>query len=115
MIDKLYVIAGTNEQYLNFVTRKVTETWPEDTSISMSNFVYVRNREQLMGIRDPKGFFIGTWYENPDIVEILNQLVVSMTDVEKVAKLNQMYIIYNEYQFERYGNRTTYRGTDKVL
>jgi hypothetical protein len=102
MIDRLYIISGTNEQYLNFVKRKVSESWNVgDTDISMSNFVYVRSPDQLRGIRDPRGYFIGTWYENPNIVQILNQLVVSMSDLDRVSNLNKMYIIYNEHQFNK--------------
>ena len=99
MIDKLYIIAGTNEQYLNFVKKKVTESWEQNiTSISMSNFVYVREQNQIRGLRDPRGYFIGTWYQNPNIVEILNALVVSMSDLDRVNDLNKLYRIYNEYQ-----------------
>jgi hypothetical protein len=98
MIDKLYIIAGTNEQYVNFVRKKVTENWPNDTSTSMSNFVYVRDREQLMGVRDPRGYFIGTWYDNPHIPGILDWLTVSTTDLQKIHEFNKIYDIYREHQ-----------------
>ena len=98
-IQKLYIIAGTNEQYLEFVKRKVSDSWNLGImDVSMSNFIYVRNREQLMGVRDPKGWFIGTWYENPNVIDILNVIVISMTDLNRVNKLNELYRIYNEYQ-----------------
>ena len=74
------------------------ESWEHnDTSISMSNFVYVREQNQIRGLRNPRGYFIGTWYENPHIVEILNALVVSMSDLDRVNDLNKLYRIYNEY------------------
>lgn len=77
MNGKWFVIAGNSQQYLEFVKRKVTEKWPNDTSVSMSNFIYVDHPEKLRGWTNPHGWFIGTWKERKDIKEVLINLSVA--------------------------------------
>lgn len=43
----------------------------------------VHSPDQLRGMRDPTGIFVGTWRERKDIFEILNALLVQMTDPVK--------------------------------
>jgi len=49
----------------------------------MSNYIIVHSPDQLRGMRDPKGIFIGTWRERTDIFEILNRLLVNMIEPSK--------------------------------
>lgn len=83
MQPKIYVIAGNNQQFTNFVKNKLTKEW--DKSItdntpfnkSMSDFVYIREPDQLLGITNPKGYFIGTWKDLPEIEAILINLQIA--------------------------------------
>ena len=78
MNEHYFIICGTGQEFQDFIIRKAGEMWTSgDTSISMSNFVWVRSREQLMGIRNPHGWFYGTWYDLPDLQDIMTQLVLS--------------------------------------
>lgn len=80
MNGKWFVIAGNNNQFLNFVKQKVTEKWPNDTSVSMSNFIYVDHPDKLRGWSNPHGWFIGTWKEHKHIRDILIYLSVAYHD-----------------------------------
>jgi hypothetical protein len=76
MTNKYYVIAGSHEEYKAFILRKAMEmTIDGNTSISLSDFVYVRGPETLRGLRNPHGFFVGTWQKKSDIKDILITLL----------------------------------------
>lgn len=95
-MDKWFVIAGNNNQYLNFVKEKVTAGWPIDTSLSMSNFHYVDHPDKLRGFANPRGYFVGTWRERKDIKDIVSILAYSYT-TEKMHD-NLAKIIYEVLQ-----------------
>jgi hypothetical protein len=86
MNDKYYVIAGSHEEYKAFILRKAMEmTIDGNTSISLSDFVYVSGPETLRGLRNPRGFFVGTWQKKSDIKDILLTLL-HQTDVGSTAR-----------------------------
>lgn len=69
MNDRYYVIAGSRDQYEIFIRRKCQED--SQKTLSLSNFIYVRDDTVLKGVRNPRGFFIGTWRYHPHIRDIL--------------------------------------------
>jgi hypothetical protein len=76
MNDKYYVIAGDYNQFRTFILRKATEMAVDGHSfITLSHFVYVGEPESLKGVRNPRGFFVGTWRKRTDLKYILPQLV----------------------------------------
>ena len=79
MTNWWFVIAGNHFQYLQFVKQKVSEGWPDDTSLSMSNFHYVDHPDKLRGFANPRGYFIGTWRNREDIEDIVKVLCYSYT------------------------------------
>jgi hypothetical protein len=91
MQEKYYVIAGNAQQATDFIKRKATEMWHDGyTSIALSNFVYVSSVLTLRGIRNPHGFFIGTWRDRRDIHEILYQLLILVHETETIEKLSKL-------------------------
>lgn len=71
---KYYVVAGTRAEYNEFIKRKTIELYDSGiVDISLSHFVYA-DISNLKGISNPRGFFIGTWKERHDIVNIVLQL-----------------------------------------
>ena len=76
---KTLVIAGTHHEANYWIIQDLGKKYPSMTSLSMSDYSIVHNPDQLRGMRDPKGIFIGTWRERKDIFEILNMLLVNMT------------------------------------
>lgn len=76
MSDKYFVIAGNRSEYMDFVHKKVNELI-HSTTISFSDFVYVDSSDNLRGIMDPKGWFVGSWREKKDINQIIMQLALA--------------------------------------
>ena len=46
----------------------------------MSHYVYVSHADNLRGIQNPHGVFVGNWLGRPDILEIVQQLMMCSTD-----------------------------------
>ena len=76
MNQKIFIIAGTYEQYRNWVKKNIDRIYQSDPSksISLSNFVYVSGPDQLRGHREVHGYFVGTYRNRPDIIPILMQI-----------------------------------------
>jgi len=94
MNEKFFVVAGNSGQYLNFVKKKSEELWKQGyTSVTLSHFVYA-NTLILRGNRNPSGWFIGTWYDRPDAVQIVQQLI-SQTDqsLKQTIFIKQMHLL----------------------
>lgn len=77
------VIAGTEHEAKYWIIQDLGKRYPSNTSLSMSDYSIVHNQDQLRGMRDPKGIFVGTWRERKDIFELLNTLLVRMTEPSK--------------------------------
>jgi hypothetical protein len=80
---KTLVVAGTHHEANYWIIQDLGKKYPFNISLSMSDYIIVHNAEHLRGMRDPKGIFIGTWRNRKDIFEILNMLLVQMTDQTK--------------------------------
>lgn len=74
-MSRIYVIAGTMAEYDNFIRRKAQQLFAEgQTSISLSDFMFVSRPDQLRGLRDVHGYFIGTYRNRNDIREIVDTI-----------------------------------------
>lgn len=60
-----YVIAGNYQQY---------KQWLNETNRSPNEFVYVDGVQNLIGLQEVHGYFIGTWNERKDIVEVIKYI-----------------------------------------
>lgn len=78
---KTLVIAGNANEAKYWIIQDLGKKYPSNTSLSMSDYIIVSSPDQLRGIRNPTGIFVGTWKQRPDIFELLNMLLVNvMTD-----------------------------------
>jgi hypothetical protein len=68
---KNYIIAGTYEQYKHWLRTKI---------FSPSTHVYVTNSDTLIGVYNPRGWFIGTWRDRDDMEEIF-EVLLRATDI----------------------------------
>jgi hypothetical protein len=104
MNDRIFVISGTNEEYSRFIRIKCEELYrANNTSISLSNFVFVSSVDKLRGYRDPHGYFIGTWRSRRDIEEILYVIQTAITTSN--FALDKVFLEYNKWKREK--NLTT--------
>ena len=70
-----FVIAGTRQEYNEFIQKKALELFNQgDTSVSLSQFVYVNDSTSLKGYSEPHGWFVGTWRDRSNIYEIVHEL-----------------------------------------
>lgn len=79
-MDKIFVIAGTYMQADQWITDKIASIISNSQNlmyVARSNYVYVHHVDVLRGILKPHGFFVGTWRERSDILEIVKLLIIS--------------------------------------
>jgi hypothetical protein len=73
---KHYIIAGNHNEFINWKKKPEIQAiaFLEDT---VHQFVYVSSVDSLRGIHEPHGKLIGTWYNRPDLNDILHQLLIA--------------------------------------
>ena len=74
------VIAGNYNQAMRWINLDITAKEKSGKWKSVSDYLVVVHPDQLRGMRDPSGIFVGTWKQRTDIFELLNRLLVQMTD-----------------------------------
>lgn len=65
-----YVIAGSYQEYRAYVL---------NNNIDGGLFEYITHPDDLRGLSDISGVFIGTWYKNINIANILEQIYIIKT------------------------------------
>ena len=80
---KTLVIAGNYDQ---------ANIWMHARQKQTVTHTVVHNADQLRGMRNPSGVFVGTWREREDIFEILNMLLVIMTDPIKHDRIQDLLV-----------------------
>ena len=79
----LYIVAGNNNEYRNWVA--------EQKTFHPSKTRYVSNVDQLRGMSTLEGRFIGTCYDRSDIVEIVNHInVIRSRTTKPIIKLESL-------------------------
>ena len=80
---KTLVIAGNANEAKYWIITDIGKKYPTNTSLQYNDYIIVVHPDQLRGMRDPTGIFVGTWRERTDIFEILNRLLVNMIEPSK--------------------------------
>ena len=92
---KQLVIAGSYEQAQLWIQNDLAKrSAAGETTFNLSEYSIVHNQDQLRGMRDPKGIFVGSWRERKDIFEILNMLLVNMTIPSKKAIIQDLLVYH---------------------
>lgn len=78
---KTFVIAGTYHEANYWIINDLGKKYPSNTSLTMSHYVYVSKADDLRGVRDPHGVFVGNWLGRPDILEIVEALLMASVHV----------------------------------
>jgi hypothetical protein len=118
MIKQKYIVAGTYEQYRQFLYNH-----KDDINIE---YIYVQSAMQLRGLSNIEGFLIGTYHKRPDIVAIMDTIRIIKSkrnqqeySVENYFDIgNGRYIAKKDYvetyvpaENAVYGNVTGYKRT----
>ena len=78
--DKYYIIAGNQKEFSEFINYKIADLWSKNqTYHTFSNFVYLDNPDQLLGIVDPHGWLVGTWRKRENIRDLIAALIIKHT------------------------------------
>jgi len=89
-MSKTYVIAGTKTEAQFWINKNYQERVAiGDQQVSTSDYVYVSRAEDLLGIANPHGVFVGNWLGRPDIFEIVQRLM--MNSIHPNAALEKIY------------------------
>lgn len=93
---KTYIIAGNSLQAKDWLREKEYYT---GFSYKPQDFQIVMSADNLRGIENPSGVFVGTWYKRQDIRDILEVLLSRMRETnEGVMKALKVYGEYNAGQ-----------------
>lgn len=91
-MSKIFVIAGNRAEAESWTKQHLDKRWNlGETTLSMSEYVIVNHPISLRGVKDPHGYFIGTWIERIDLEEIFQQLLVSVNDPRSRATINRLW------------------------
>jgi hypothetical protein len=71
-----YIVAGTRAEFERYVQEKY-EYWSK-MAMLMPEYRYVRSVDDLRGMQNIKGFYVGTWSKRPDI-----NLIKSFIEAQK--------------------------------
>jgi rRNA pseudouridine-1189 N-methylase Emg1 (Nep1/Mra1 family) len=89
-MSKTYVIAGTYHEAQTWIAKNYQERVAiGDKQASTRDYFYVSKAQDLVGIQDPHGVFVGTWRGRPDILEIVLEIVLRSTHAN--AALEKIY------------------------
>lgn len=72
---KHYIIAGNHQEFNNWKKRPGIQAQYHE--LDNHQFVYVSGVDSIRGISKPHGKLIGTWYNRPDLNDILHQLLIA--------------------------------------
>lgn len=100
MTEKTYVVAGSYNEFLQHIKSKLQRLYSEgDTSLTISDFVYVVTVDQLRGLSTIKGYYYGSYMQRPDIAEIQNmiQIIKTRFGVADTSTLIINSILVDEY------------------
>jgi len=75
--NPIYIVAGNHEEFENYVLKKNRQM------VNKQNYIYVKNRYDLMGLTEIKGYYIGTAFQREDI----NQIKQAIAYVKERAEL----------------------------
>lgn len=80
--QKYYVISGTYDQYKQFVEHKI-----RNFTMQRSQFVWVGSHTAIRGIKNPHGWFVGTFMKRDDLRDILMTLSISYSGGETMPRI----------------------------
>jgi hypothetical protein len=88
---KKLVIGGNSEQARHWIIQDLNRRQAQgETTLSLSEYTILHRADQLRGLRNPNGIFIGTWSERKDLAEIVDGLAIIMTEPTKYNIIRQL-------------------------
>ncbi len=82
MKERVWVVSGNAREFDHYVRNKPLN--------GDKKYIYVQSADHLRGIRNPHGVLVGNWKHRDDIIQILDQLIISTS--ENTDKLQRIKI-----------------------
>ena len=92
--EMLYVIAGNLNEFSVWYNKQESRS-----KYSNAGFCYLSHADNLIGQKNVRGIFIGTWYERNDIGDIMNNLYLMCSDQEQKKRLDKAYYLLQRHQY----------------
>lgn len=81
-MSKIFVIAGTSREAQTWIAKNYQERVAiGDQQASTNDYKYVAHADDVKGYTNPHGVFVGNWLGRPDILEIVEALMMRSTHV----------------------------------
>jgi hypothetical protein len=74
--EKMFIVAGTRQEYEHFIRKKADELAKTGYPISLSHFAFVSSPDVLRGHREVHGWFYGSYGQRKDLKDIVTQIRV---------------------------------------
>lgn len=87
-MSKIFVIAGNYEQAKQWIKQDIEKRTKLMYDVSWSDYVIVKSVDNLRGIQDPHGVFVGTWKQRVDLLQIMNTLRLNSPDSATIQLLH---------------------------
>jgi hypothetical protein len=89
-VKPLYVIAGNYDEYYKWITQR---------DLHHQDWRYISRAQDIRGIENPGGIFIGTWYERPDAYDIIAQLRICSR--QRNPAIEKALVVLTEYSIKK--------------
>lgn len=81
-MSKIFVIAGTSTEAKSWIAKNYQERVAiGDQQASTNDYKFVSHADDIKGYTNPHGVFVGNWLGRPDILEIVEALMLRSTHV----------------------------------
>lgn len=80
-MNKIFILAGTHEQFRYYVHRLENQMFAEGIPFRHQDFVYV-TPDSVRGCHNIWGYKCGTWRERSDINKIYNSMMSTFSSIE---------------------------------
>jgi len=72
MKERVWVVSGNAREFEHYVRNKPLN--------GDKKYIYVQSADHLRGFRNPHGVLVGNWKHRDDIIQILDQLIISTSE-----------------------------------
>lgn len=80
-MSKIFILAGTYEQFRWFVRQLENEMFAEGIPFRHQDFIYV-TPDSIRGCRDVWGYKVGTWQTRDDLTKLYTAMAGTMSSIE---------------------------------
>lgn len=85
--EKIYVLAGNFEQFKYFRSQLLEAMAQNSLEFNVNDLIYISDRNKIRGVRNPFGYFVGTFQERFDYQDIINELMIRTESMDNFIEV----------------------------